>query len=102
LARAAPTAFGDYTSRGVVLLVVVRLVAAAIQSRLVKIPTAPATIRITPTMSQFTNVPATREVGSIANLRIAPAAAKINDIPIRILDSPLSLSRRVLARCRAG
>ena len=48
-------------------------------------PTAPAAIRITPTTSQFTNVPPTWEVGSIANLRIAPAAAKINDIPIRIL-----------------
>jgi hypothetical protein len=44
-------------------------------------PTMPAAIRMSPTMFQFTNVPAIWGRGSTANRKIAPAAPRTSDIP---------------------
>jgi hypothetical protein len=73
---------------GVVVAVGVRLLATAIQRTLARTPTVPATIRMSPTISQFTNAPATREPGSTANRMIAPVAANISEKPI-----PISVTR---------
>ncbi|MGZ4171350.1 MAG: hypothetical protein ACXVRN_08300, partial [Solirubrobacteraceae bacterium] len=75
-----------------VVPVVVFLPVAAMEAMAISTPAMPTAIRMSPTMSQFTDVPMTRERGSTANRTIAPAAANTNAIPILMI-APLLYSK---------
>lgn len=73
-----------------VVPVVVCLPAAAMETMPISTPTIPTAIRMSPTISQFTDVAMTWEPGSTANRMIAPAAASTSAMPILVILHPFT------------